>query len=96
VYDKVVYKAADVRLRAKTFSLPEVQPGSIIEYRYQKRWSAMMLMDTLWSIQREIPMLRASMSLSRIPAEFSSYFTYYNLPAGKVPEKTKRSTYDLS
>src|SRR6266851_6064031 len=33
-FDKVVVKMGGVRLIAKTFTLPDVQVGSIIEYRY--------------------------------------------------------------
>ena len=97
VYDKVVFKAGGLRLRAKTFSLPAVQAGSIIEYRYQRRWAARMLLNTLWTIQRDIPVLHASMSLKPYDSrgEFTSFFTYHNLPPGKVPTKGKRMTYEL-
>jgi len=33
-FDKMIEKAKGVKLLAKTFSLPEVQPGCIIEYSY--------------------------------------------------------------
>jgi hypothetical protein len=96
IYDKIVFKAGGVRLRAKTFSLPDVQTGSILEYRYQRRWAMHTLINTLWNVQREIPVLRARMSLTPYKsAEFSSYFTYFNLPPGKAPELSKRFTYDL-
>lgn len=35
VLDKVLAKGAGVKVYEKVFSLPDVQPGSIIEYRYQ-------------------------------------------------------------
>lgn len=38
VYTKEVVKARRVSYLAETFTLPDVQPGSIIEYRYTKRW----------------------------------------------------------
>lgn len=38
VFDKVVVKAKKLKFRAKTFTLPEVQRGSIIEYSYKVRW----------------------------------------------------------
>jgi hypothetical protein len=97
IYDKVVLKAGGVRLRAKTFSLPEVQPGSILEYRYQRRWADHLLMNTHWVIQRDIPMLHARMSMEPYNShgEYQSFFTYNNLPPGKVPTLTPRKTYDL-
>lgn len=97
VYDKVVYKAGGLRLRAKTFSLPDVQPGSILEYRYQRRWADHLLMNTDWTIQRDIPVLRARMSLKPYDTrgEYRSYFTFHNLPPGKVPTLSPRKTYEL-
>ncbi len=38
VFTKEVVKARGVNYLAKTFTLPDVQPGSIIEYRYTERW----------------------------------------------------------
>ena len=97
VYDKVVYKAGGVRLRAKTFSLAGVKAGSILEYRYQRRWADMMLLNTIWTVQREIPVLRARMSLKPYDSNglYTSFFTYFNLPPGKVPAKGERGLYEL-
>ncbi len=97
VYDKIIYKSGGLRVRAKTFSLPDVQPGSILEYRYQRRWADNLLMNTYWTIQRDIPVLRARMSLKPYDTrgEYQSYFTYHNLPPGKTPTLTPRKTYEL-
>ena len=97
VYDKVLFKAGGVRVRAKAFSLPEVQVGSIIEYRYQRRWADSLLMNTEWVIQRSVPVMRARMSLKPYDShgQYRSYFNYFNLPEGKVPTLTARKTYDL-
>lgn len=91
VYDKVLYRSGGVRLRAKTFSLAGVQPGSILEYRYQRSWSESMLFNTLWTIQREIPVLRAKMTLKPYDSEgqYRSFFTFHNLPPGKSPVKVR-------
>jgi Domain of Unknown Function with PDB structure (DUF3857)/Transglutaminase-like superfamily len=96
IYDKVLYKSGGLRLRAKTFSLAGVQPGSILEYRFQRRWADMLLINTTWNIQREIPVLHAKMVLRPMDTGglYGSFFTYFNLPAGKVPVK-KRNEYEL-
>jgi len=97
VYDKVLFKSGRASLRAKTFSLAGVQPGSIIEYRYQHRWSSALLLGTVWSIQREIPVLHAKMSLKPYDSEgeFGSFFTYFNLPAGNIPSRTRDRKYEF-
>ena len=96
IYDKVLYKSGGLRLRAKTFSLAAVQPGSILEYRFQRRWTELLVLPTTWNIQREIPVLHAKMVLRPYDSNgmFGSFFTYFNLPAGKVPVK-KRAEYEL-
>ena len=96
IYDKVVFKGRRASVRAKTFTFADVQPGSIIEYRYIRRWTENYLLDTTWSVQRDIPMLRSSLKLKPYPTEgqYGSFFTYIGLPAGKVPKLT-RDTYEL-
>lgn len=38
VFEKVVVKAKKLKFKAMTFTLPQVQRGSIIEYSYKVRW----------------------------------------------------------
>lgn len=89
VYDKVLYKSGRSQWKAKTFSLADVQPGSIIEYRYQRRARQNVVFDEAWILQRDIPVLHAKLSLKpyNTKGQFSSYFTYVGLPAGKVPAR---------
>lgn len=96
VYDKVVVKVGRNAVRAKTFSLTDVQPGSIIEYRYNRRWAQNLLFDTTWGVQRDIPIVRAKFILTPYDTkgEYGSFFTYYGLPPGVVPQKIGKS-YEL-
>lgn len=89
VYEKVLYKSGRTEVRAKTFSLADVQPGSILEYRYQRRWKANVLFDEAWILQRDIPVLHAKLSLKPFPTngQYVSYFTYVGLPEGKAPKR---------
>lgn len=89
VYDKVVFKVGRNAVRAKTFTLTDVQPGSIIEYRYIRRWSPDLLIDTTWEVQRDIPVLHAKFTLQPYDSngQYGSFFTYYGLPAGSLPKK---------
>jgi hypothetical protein len=94
VYDKIIYKAGGRALRAKTFSLADVQPGSILEYRYQRYWATYVLFDTLWILQRDIPVAHLKMSLKPYSDEFSTFFVFVGLPEGKKPE-TANGAYQL-
>lgn len=96
IYEKVVVKVGRQALKAKTFSLPDVQPGSIIEYRYTRHWSGSMLFNTSWAVQHEIPLLRAKLTLKPYDSrgEYASFFTFLGLPEGTRPVKID-SRYEL-
>jgi hypothetical protein len=86
-FDKVVVKVGGVRLIAKTFTLPDVQVGSIIEYRYDISNRGNMIYDSQFAVQRELPIIHEEISLE--PYAFPGYNTFFSfrgLPAGKKPE----------
>jgi hypothetical protein len=97
VFDKVLYKSGGDSLRAKTFSLAGVQPGSILEYRFLRRQSENVLTNTFWELQRDIPILHAKMTLHPYAkGAFTTYFTYAGLPNGVAPVRgPNRDRWDL-
>ncbi len=96
IYDKVLYKSRRRQWKARAFSLAGVEPGSIIEYRYQVRSRQNLLFDEAWILQREIPLLHAKLTLRpyNTRGQYTSFFTYVGLPAGKIPE-LKGAAYNL-
>jgi transglutaminase-like putative cysteine protease len=54
-FDKIVYKGHGVRLNVKSFSVPDVQVGSIIEYRYFYHYPDEYFMNPpRWVLQEEL------------------------------------------
>jgi hypothetical protein len=53
-YDKLLHKDKDNAYTARVFSLPAVQVGSILEFRYTKRWDDRMFFRPYWIIQNEL------------------------------------------
>lgn len=53
-YDKLVEKAGGVKIMAKVFSMPDVEPGSIIEYRYKLRYDDDYYIPPDWYIQSKL------------------------------------------
>ncbi len=53
-YEKMLQKTATLRYQAKVFSMPDVQVGSILEYRYQLRYNDNTFYPPTWYIQREL------------------------------------------
>jgi transglutaminase-like putative cysteine protease len=88
-----------VRVVAKTFSLPDVQPGSIIEYRYEMGFRGEYLRDTRFTVQRDLPVLHEMLWLRpfavRLEVSYTSFFVYRGLPAGKKPIKNADGHFEL-
>ena len=86
IFDKVVVKAGGVRLVSKTFTLPEVQPGAILEYSYERGNRYNVVNDTFFEVQRELPVLHESMWLRPYTTGgLNTFFIYRGLPSGKKP-----------
>ena len=58
-YEKLLFKTATVKYRAKVFSLPDVQTGSILEYRYKLRYDDNSVISPTWTIQQPIYVRKA-------------------------------------
>ncbi len=53
-YEKLIEKGQGYRYMAKVFSMPDVQVGSIIEYRYKLRYGDFYFVPPQWYIQSEL------------------------------------------
>jgi hypothetical protein len=58
-YDKMLEKSATYRVQAKVFSMPDVQVGSILEYRYQLRYEDTYAVPPTWYIQNALYLRKA-------------------------------------
>jgi hypothetical protein len=53
-YDKLIEKTQGVKFMAKVFTMPDVEVGSIIEYRYKLRYSDEYFSSPQWYIQSNL------------------------------------------
>jgi uncharacterized protein DUF3857 len=70
VFEKTLVKFHDVNYRAKYFTLPDVQPGSIIEYKYRIEWDdpiLALILGNHWTLQEDLFMRHAVFSLKKSP-----------------------------
>ena len=58
-FDKTIIKAGNLKVNVKTFTLPDVQVGSIIDYRYELRYDDNILLPPTWDVQRDLQQQRA-------------------------------------
>jgi hypothetical protein len=52
--DKTIVKAHGFKVRAKTFTLPDVEVGCIIEYKYRQFLSSEYLYNITWQVQKDL------------------------------------------
>jgi len=85
------YQGSQVKYLAKTFTLSDVQVGSIIEYSYTFDFHEYMLFNSRWFLSDELFTRKAQFSLK--PFLGNSYVNYSvrwswnSLPAGTTPPK---------
>jgi uncharacterized protein DUF3857 len=85
-YMAPIVKGKDLKIMAKTFTLPDVQVGSIIEYRYTSSWQQYLIYDSRWILSDELYTKHARFTLK--PAtDFAVTWSWNSLPAGTSPPK---------
>jgi transglutaminase-like putative cysteine protease len=91
-YDKMIVKARGVKYQAKTFTLPDVQVGSIVEYRYAYDMAENYVYDSHWILSNELFTRRAKFSL-KPNREFALRWSWpVGLPQGTNAPKQEPST----
>jgi hypothetical protein len=83
VYEKPIANRRGVKLLAKTFTMPAVQVGSIIEYRYRHREETGYVFDSHWILSQELFTRYAKFSL--VPSPY--YPLEWSWPRG-LPDGT--------
>jgi Domain of Unknown Function with PDB structure (DUF3857) len=89
VFEKYLVKGKGVKYLAKTFTLPDVQVGSIIEYSFTMDLGEYMLFDSHWILSDELFTKKAQFSLKpyRGYQNFSLRWSWQGLPPGAVPKE---------
>ena len=84
IFDKTIVKAKGYSYRAKTFSLPNVQPGCIIEYYYTITFREYAIFFSQWILSHELFTKRARFTLRPYHNDYIplSFRRYEHLPAG--------------
>ncbi|HLV87361.1 MAG TPA: DUF3857 domain-containing protein [Candidatus Sulfotelmatobacter sp.] len=85
VYEKTVVKAKGVKFLAKTFSMADVQAGSIIEYRYTRILPIGFVYDSQWLLSEELFTKHAKFSLHPNQRYALQWSWPRGLPAGTGP-----------
>jgi hypothetical protein len=90
-YDKLLIKARGMRVSAKVFSLPDVQVGSILEYRYRLSGG---VAPPQWLIQQRIPVLKGHYNF-RPAAGTPDVICSSRVPTGDNVVRQRNGSFDL-
>ncbi len=86
VFDKTIVKAGGYRQLAKSFTLPDVHPGSIIEYKYREQDDQDYYIDESWVVTNRLFTRDERFTIKPDTREYALRMAYrqINLPAGTV------------
>ncbi|MHB8755474.1 MAG: DUF3857 domain-containing protein [Candidatus Acidiferrales bacterium] len=102
IYDRVAVKAGGVKIYEKTFSLPDVQPGAIIEYKYNEPFDPGQYFAVMeWDVQKSLYLRDGKFTfveLNDIQQTGYGYFAWRTLflPPGTHPQKQTDGSFVLT
>ena len=89
-FDKSIMKAKGLKYIAKTFTLPDVQVGSVIEYYYTLDLPENFVFDSHWILSDELFTKTAKFSLKPYVSSYGTMhvrWSWHLLPSGTEPPK---------
>ena len=89
-FDKEIVKAKGLKYMAKTFTLPDVEPGNLIEYSYTIDLPEYFVFDSSWILNDELFTKHAKFSLKPYTASYSNLhlrWSWHLLPVGTEAPK---------
>jgi len=91
IFEKTIFKGQGLKFIAKTFTMPEVHAGSIIEYFYTIDFGEYQIFDSRWILSDELFTRRAKFSLRPYQNTGDNHFglrwSSQGLPPGTAPAK---------
>ena len=96
-FDKEIVKGRGIKVLAKTFTIPNVHPGTVIEYRYRQQYDDNYYWNLQWVVQHDLYTRDARFSIKPDESAYSPELLYrlYNLPAAIKPKKEGNGIYTL-
>ena len=95
VYEKPIVQTRGVKLLAKTFTMPDVRVGSIIEYRYRHSFEQGYVFNSKWVLSQDLYTKYAKFSLITY-RQFSMRYSWpAGLPGNTAPPKEEHGRISL-
>jgi Domain of Unknown Function with PDB structure (DUF3857) len=94
-YDKLLVKEGHESIMAKVFSMPDVQVGSILEFRYKIKNDTGWVWAPNWHMQQLVPVLKAHYNFRPNASAGRLQYTLHLPPEDKILSE-KNGSYDLT
>jgi hypothetical protein len=98
VYEKTIVKAKGHGYLVKTFNLPNVEVGSIVEYFYTIDFAEHYVFDSHWILSEELFTRDARFSLKPYTSPYGQFtlrWSWQQLPPGAQPKREARDVVDM-
>jgi Domain of Unknown Function with PDB structure (DUF3857) len=98
-FEKTIEKRSGEKFLAKTFTLPDVQPGSIIEYKWRLQYRPEYLFRHYWVLSSELYTREGHFSILPYQSSyqyFPLYFRQYALATKVTPTPKPDGTYSFT
>lgn len=102
-FEKTIIKGQGIKYLAKTFTLPEVTVGSIIEYKYLVMMPEHTIYDNRWTIQHDLYTVKENFSIRAFKGNLETKhggdtqlsMVYANMPANLRPQRKSEGSVEL-
>jgi len=95
VMEKVVVKAGDLKVLEKAFTLPDITPGSVIEYKYKILRDADALYGFTWTIDSDLYTQHAHFGFVPYTGNNAPALLWRTFRSSASPQKQKDGSYVL-
>jgi transglutaminase-like putative cysteine protease len=97
IFEREVLKASGIKQKVKSFALPGIEPGVIIEYRYRESYSNASANNLSLEFQREIPVEQVKYYVKPFGFEFYNFLSMHMFNGRTPPiEKEKNGFYSVT
>lgn len=87
IFEREIFRANKIKVKAKSFAVPGIEPGVIVEYKYKESFKGDSLNGERLIYQRDIPMQRAVYYV-RPYKKMNLQFNNYNMPEVRFVKDT--------
>jgi Domain of Unknown Function with PDB structure (DUF3857) len=97
VYEKTLTKGGGYKYLAKTFTLPDVHPGCIIEYKYRQQGDTQRYISERWTITSWLYTRDARFTIKPLTSSYALPLLYrqFGLPDGTRPVRLANGTFTM-